>query len=84
MATTAEVLQRELREDIANKRGPRSEFDDSTAGVTSVPHTYAMKKEGYVNPQSTVGRTMGAGHGKAGPLALHEWLYLIDVSWHIV
>ncbi|RMZ37233.1 hypothetical protein CA14_012113 [Aspergillus flavus] len=62
LATTAEALQRELREDIANKRGPRSEFDDSTAGVTSVPHTYAMKRGGFVNPQSTVDRTMEAGH----------------------
>ncbi|KAE8311324.1 hypothetical protein BDV41DRAFT_542661 [Aspergillus transmontanensis] len=74
LATTAEVLQRELREDIANKRGPRSEYDDSTAGVTSVPHICAMKREGYVNPQSTVDRAMVAGHGKAGPLSLHEWL----------
>ncbi|KAF5859895.1 hypothetical protein ETB97_002254 [Aspergillus alliaceus] len=74
LATTAEVLQRELREDIAKKRGPRSECDDSTAGATSVPYTCGMKREKYVNSQLTFDRAKKAGHGKAGPLALHEWL----------
>ncbi|GAB1198436.1 hypothetical protein APSETT444_007755 [Aspergillus pseudonomiae] len=74
LATTTEVLQRQLREDIAKKRGQRSVCDDSTAGVTSVLRTGGMKREEYANPRLTSEKAVAAGNGKAGPLALHEWL----------
>ena len=74
LATTTEVLKRQLREDIAKKQGQRSVCDDSTAGVTSVLRTGGMKREEYANPRLTSEKAVAAGNGKAGPLALHEWL----------
>ncbi|KAE8359066.1 hypothetical protein BDV27DRAFT_168838 [Aspergillus caelatus] len=35
LATTAEVLRHDLREEIAKQQGPRSVYDDSTAGATT-------------------------------------------------
>ncbi|OGM41174.1 hypothetical protein ABOM_009867 [Aspergillus bombycis] len=62
LATTAEVLQRELEEDITKERGPRSACDDSTAGVTSVPRTGGMKREESANPRLTSNKDMVAGN----------------------
>ncbi|KAE8141231.1 hypothetical protein BDV38DRAFT_279137 [Aspergillus pseudotamarii] len=56
LATTAEVLQHDLRDKIAKKQGPRSVYDDSTAGAT----TAYSKRQEYANSQPTYDRARGS------------------------
>lgn len=58
LAATAEGLQRDLRDDIAKQQGPRTVYDDSTAGATTA-YICGWKRQEYVNSQPTFDRAQG-------------------------